>query len=99
MTNDTITGGIQELTQEQIADQVADGIAINSGPAFFSNKIYATVSPVGMRLTFVEVNQAVPTPAYRTAVFLSIADTLALLELLQRQLVLTGHLVPVEKET
>ena len=63
-----------------------DTTVINNGPAFFSNKMYATMLPQGMRLTFAEVNPASPTPAFRTAVFLNFQDAAALADLLQRQL-------------
>ena len=63
-----------------------DTAIINSGPAFFSNKMYATMTPQGMRLTFAELNLASPTPAFRAAVFLSFPDAAALADLLQRQL-------------
>lgn len=64
----------------------ADTATINSGPAIFANKMYATLSPQGMRLTFAEANPALPAPAFRTAVFLSYSDAAALMDLLQRQL-------------
>lgn len=68
----------------QITD--LDTSAINSGPAFYSNKMYATMLPQGMRLTFAEINPASPAPAFRTAIFLSFQDAAALADLLQRQL-------------
>ena len=63
-----------------------DTASINSGPAFYSNKMYATLLPQGMRLTFAEMNPASPAPAFRTAIFLSFPDAAALADLLQRQL-------------
>lgn len=69
-----------------------DTQAINSGPAFFSNKLYATIMPQGLRITFAELNPASSTPAYRTAVFLAFQDAAALVDLLQRQLALLGSL-------
>lgn len=65
-----------------------DTSAINSGPAIFANKIYATVMPQGLRLTFAEMNPAQALPAYRTAVLLSYPDAAALMDLLQKQLTL-----------
>lgn len=59
---------------------------INGGPAYFSNKIYATMMPQGMRVTFAELNPASPIPAFRSAVFLSFQDAVALADLLQRQI-------------
>lgn len=59
---------------------------INSGPAIFANKIYATMMPQGLRLTFAEVNPASPTPSFRAALLLGIQDAAALADLLQRQL-------------
>ncbi len=64
----------------------ADAQAINAGPAIFSNKMFATVAPQGMRLTFAEVNPASPSPAFRAAIFLSFQDAAALMDLLERQL-------------
>lgn len=63
-----------------------DTATINSGPAIFANKMYATISPQGLRLTFAEANPALPAPAFRAAVFLSFPDAAALMDLLQRQL-------------
>lgn len=64
----------------------ADAQAINAGPAIFSNKMFATVAPQGMRLTFAETNPASPVPSFRAAIFLSFQDAAALLDLLERQL-------------
>ena len=63
-----------------------DTEVINSGPAIFATKIYGTVSPMGMRLTFAEVNPSSETPSFRTAVFIGFHDVAALTDLLQRQL-------------
>ncbi|MBL9049037.1 MAG: hypothetical protein JNK19_02870 [Tabrizicola sp.] len=81
-----------------------DTAVINSGPAVFANKMFATTMPQGMRLTFAEVNPGSPTPSFRTAVFLGVHDVAALADLLQRQLALVeqvdiSHLVkPVGEE-
>ena len=65
-----------------------DTAVINSGPAVFSNKIYATMTPQGMRLTFAELNPASEIPAFRTAIFMGYQDIAALADLLLRQLAL-----------
>ena len=59
---------------------------IFSGPAIASNKIYATIGPAGVRITFCE--QAGPTapPIFRMAALLSFPDAFALRDLLIRQL-------------
>ena len=64
----------------------ADTSLINSGAAVLVNKMYATVMPFGMRITFAEANPATQVPAFRTAVFLSYQDAAALYDLLHRQL-------------
>lgn len=64
----------------------AEGAIINAGPALYCNRIFSTVYPQGMRLTFAEANPATPLPEFRTAVFLSYTDTLLLIDLLERQL-------------
>lgn len=64
----------------------AETAIINGGPAVFSNKMYATMMPQGMRLTFAEVNPASETPAFRAAIFMGFSDMAALADLLQRQL-------------
>jgi hypothetical protein len=68
----------------QVTD--VDTVVINSGPAFFSNKMYATMTPQGMRLTFAELNPASETPAFRAAIFMGYQDIAALADLLLRQL-------------
>ena len=65
-----------------------DTAVINSGPAVFANKIYASTAAHGMRLTFAEVNPAAEVPSYRTAVFLGFHEVAGLADLLQRQLAL-----------
>lgn len=56
-----------------------------AGPAVFSNRIYATLSPLGIRLTFMESSPN-GEEQYRTAAYLSILDGIALKDLLERQL-------------
>lgn len=68
----------------QITD--IDTAVINSGPAVFANKMYSTMTPHGMRLTFAELNPASEVPAFRAAIFMGYADMAALADLLQRQL-------------
>lgn len=63
-----------------------DTAIINSGPALFANKMYATMMPQGMRLTFAEMNPAAEVPAFRAAIFMGYTDMAALADLLQRQL-------------
>ena len=63
-----------------------DARVINSGPAIFANKLYATSQVAGMRLTFAELNPGDPLPAFRTSVFLAYHDVAALIDLLQRQI-------------
>jgi hypothetical protein len=57
-----------------------------AGEAVLSNKVYMTKSPGGVRLAFMEVwGEAVP-PQFRTGIFLSYPDAVALRDLLVRQL-------------
>lgn len=76
----------------QITD--IDTGVINSGPAYYSNKIYTTMAPHGMRLTFAEMNPASDIPAFRTAVFMGYQDIAALTDLLVRQLSLLQNVDP-----
>jgi hypothetical protein len=71
----------------------ADAEAVNSGPAIFSNKMFATVAPQGLRLTFAETNIATQLPQFRAAVFLSFPDAAALMDLLERQLGLVDSVI------
>lgn len=59
---------------------------IFSGPALAANKIYVTVSPAGVRLTFCEQWGKVVPATFRTAVLMSFPDAIALSDLLARQL-------------
>lgn len=65
----------------------ADAAIINAGAAVYCNAVYATTLPVGLRLTFAEVNPATPmSPAFRAAIILSPYDAAALADLINRQL-------------
>ena len=57
---------------------------INSGPAFFSNKMYLTVGGTVARITFAEQQQGAASPAFRAAVVLTLGDLLKLRELIDR---------------
>lgn len=57
-----------------------------SGPALNANKVYSSVMPAGIRLSFMEHHPEEVPPTYRTAVLLSIGDAIALKNLLVRQL-------------
>ena len=63
-----------------------DTAVINSGAAVLANKMYATIMPHGLRLTFAETNPSSPSPAFRAAVFVSFQVAAALFDLLHRQL-------------
>lgn len=58
-------------------------VEIFSGPAMFANKSYVTVTPVGLRLTFVEVSPE-GHERFRAAVFLNHMDAIALHALMGR---------------
>lgn len=70
------------------------GATILSVPAPYANKIYSTVTPTGMRITFVEHNIATEAGVARSAVFMGYDDIEALIALLQRQLALVEK-VPI----
>lgn len=58
---------------------------IFSGPAVFANRIFVTLTPFGVRITFVE-QQENAQPAFRTATYLNILDAISFRDLLNRQL-------------
>lgn len=74
------------MTEEERAQEIGD--AILSIPAPYANKIYSTITPAGMRLSFVEHNVATEKGVARSAVFLSFEDVEAMIELLHRQMAL-----------
>lgn len=76
-----------------------ENVIINSGAAYFSNKMYATMQQAGMRLTFAEINHDPKLPAFRCAIFLQYADAHALRDLLNRQLAQTTLVPNTEPET
>jgi hypothetical protein len=56
------------------------------GPAFHTNKIYASLLPMGVRVAFMEqLGDKVPA-TFRTAVFLNLQDAFALRDLLSKVL-------------
>lgn len=59
------------------------------GPAFYANRMYASNVPLGMRLTFLEAAEGGP-DHFRTAIFLTVPDVLALRDLLNQQLAKLG---------
>lgn len=61
-----------------------EGDVIQSGPALFANKAYATSLPSGLRLTFAEHRGGDALPVFRNAVFLAWPDFMTLMELLKR---------------
>jgi hypothetical protein len=71
-------------SEDQASDETikADMPAIFSGPAFYSNRIFATLQQLGIRLTFMETNPESKQDLFRTAVYLSIPDAMALQQLL-----------------
>ena len=85
-----------EEVDEEVEEDVGEGkrrrdippdemATLLSGPAIYSNKIYVSLSTVGIRITFAEQQEGGP-PHYRTAAFLSYPDAIALKDLLIRQL-------------
>jgi hypothetical protein len=69
-------------------DDEAGKTASFSGPAFYSNRVYLSLTPVTGRLSFVEYPplDTAAQPQFRTAVTMSIGDLIALRELLSRAL-------------
>lgn len=57
---------------------------IFEGSAVYSNKVYATVTPFGVRITFTETGG--DQEHFRTAAFLNIVDAMSLKDLLERLL-------------
>lgn len=76
-----------------------------AGPAFHANKMYVSLMGAGFRITFTEQYGDVVPPVFRTAVILSIPDSLALRDVLIRQLekievaMKSAEKVSTEKET
>jgi hypothetical protein len=64
-------------------DQLRDALG---GPALFSNKMYATSTLTGLRITFCEAHPALSRPAFRTAVYMDYGQAIALRDLLNHQL-------------
>lgn len=85
-------------TPEQAVLAEFDAEVINSGPAQYSNKMFSTVLPAGMRITFAEMNPAVPKLAFRSAVFLGYHDVALLIDLLQRQMAVAESLFSQKPE-
>ncbi|NCQ25356.1 MAG: hypothetical protein GW798_13070 [Roseovarius sp.] len=63
-----------------------ESAAISSVSALYSNKIYLSSSPQGVRLTFSEIMPDVAVPNARSAVFLAVPDAIALRDLLTEHL-------------
>jgi hypothetical protein len=85
----------EELIEKQDAEDAADAKKslleqdiqneIFSGPAVFANRIFVTITPLGVRLTFTEQQEDAPV-VFRTAAYLNILDAFAFKDLLNRQL-------------
>ena len=79
---------------EPSASENVDGASVSqdelklafAAPAVFSNKIYVTVNPLGVRLTFCELREDVDFLAPRAGVYLPLSDAMALRDLLNAQL-------------
>jgi hypothetical protein len=57
-----------------------------SGASVFSNQVYATGTPQGIRLSFCERHESLDVPAFRAAVFLDYGTAIGLRDLLSDQL-------------
>ena len=65
---------------------VEDVDAALSGPAHLANQFIVALVPAGVRIAFCEVESPESTPVFRSAVFLSFRDGIALYRLLQETL-------------
>ena len=72
----TITTDVPKETMQEIF----------SGPALLSNRIYVTVTAMGVRLSFMEMIDQNSPPKFRTAVFLPHPDAFAFRDLLNKQM-------------
>lgn len=57
-----------------------------SGPAFVSNRMFASTTGAGLRIAFMEEHGTKVPPIFRTAVLLPFINAIALRDLLNRQL-------------
>jgi hypothetical protein len=76
-----------EAVQQEVPPETMT--ALFSGPAVYSNRMYVTNLPLGIRLTFAEGAGDLP-DQFRAAVYLTLMDALSLRDLLTRQLTLIG---------
>ena len=70
---------------KKATERPADMKEMLSGPALYANRMYASNLALGMRVTFLEAGENEP-DRYRTAVFLTWPDAIALRDLLTAQL-------------
>lgn len=75
-----------EIQPVQVTISPEENLLINSGPAIFTNKMYASMTATGMRITFAEIGHEPGVLAFRGAFFLQYGDAKALRDLLIRQL-------------
>ena len=68
----------------QVTEQESDNML--TVPAIFANKVYATFTPMGVRLTFSEFVDPRRPPVTRTAAFIGIGEAMALRDILIKHL-------------
>lgn len=68
-----------DLSEEELHEAI-------SGAAIFSNKLYVSTQPMGVRIAFCEQREDIDALHFRTAVYLSIPDAMSLRDILTKHL-------------
>lgn len=76
-----LSTGSEQNTASVTTEEMSEVV---SGPALFANKLFVTMNPYGVRLTFCESYSDHPVPKFRQAVYMEIHDFKSFLGVLHK---------------